>query len=110
LLSAYFHSGHTTVHPIGEDGAVGGSPIEWLETATGAHAIQTDPSNEFAFVPHIAGKGPNAIYQYRFDENTGHLIPNSPQESSPKNTWGRATLIIIQPEASFISPTNRAEA
>jgi hypothetical protein len=27
-------------------------------------------------VPHIAGNGPNAIFQFRFDDNTGHLTPN----------------------------------
>jgi 6-phosphogluconolactonase len=69
---------------------VGGPPIEWIETATGAHAIQVDRSNKFAFVPHIARiadnvmqppgdqLGPNAIYQFRFDENTGRLTPNTP--------------------------------
>ncbi len=78
VLSAYYQGAHAAVHPIGDDGSVGGSPIEWLETATGAHAMQTDPTNKFAFVPHIAGNGPNAIFQFRFDENTGHITPNSP--------------------------------
>ena len=78
LLSAYYQGAHAAVHPVGDDGAVGGPAIEWLETATGAHAMQTDPSNRFAFVPHIAGNGPNAIFQFRFDENTGHITPNSP--------------------------------
>ena len=90
LLSSYYQGGHVAVHPIGEDGAVGAPPIEWLATDTGAHAIQTDPSNKFAFVPHIARlhdnvmgpvqneNGPNVIFQFRFDEITGHLIPNSP--------------------------------
>ena len=90
LLSAYYQVAHVAVHPIGDDGAVGDPPIEWLATATGAHAIQTDASNKFAFVPHIArlndnvlepvkeAYGPNAIFQFRFDENTGRLTPNSP--------------------------------
>ncbi len=51
LLSSYYQGAHAAVHPIGDDGAVGGAPIEWLETAIGAHAMQTDPSNKFAFVP-----------------------------------------------------------
>ena len=64
---------------MGRDGAVGGPPIVWLETAIGAHAIQTDPSNTFAFVPHIDNRGgPNAIFQFKFDPDTGHLTPNSP--------------------------------
>ena len=90
LLSSYYQAGHAAVHPIGQDGSVGGPPIEWLATEIGAHAIQTDRSNRFAFVPHIARirdnvlepvreeYGPNAIFQFRFDENTGHLTPNSP--------------------------------
>ena len=44
------------VHPIGDDGSVGGEPIEWLETATGAHAMQTDPTNSYAFVPTHRGQ------------------------------------------------------
>jgi 6-phosphogluconolactonase len=88
LLSAYYQGAHAAVHPIGDDGAVGGPPIEWLETATGAHTMQTDPSNRFAFVPHIAGNGPNAIFQFRFDEGTGHLTPNSPLRVVPKDHLG----------------------
>lgn len=88
LLSSYYQGAHVAVHPLGDDGAVGGPPIEWLETATGAHAMQTDPSNRFAFVPHIAGNGPNAIFQFMFDENTGHITPNSPLRVEPKEHWG----------------------
>ena len=100
LLSAYYEGGHAAVHPIGDDGAVGDPPIEWLATDTGAHAIQTDPSNKFAFVPHIARisdnvlepakevYGPNAIFQFRFDENTGRLTPNSPLRVKPEELLG----------------------
>ena len=100
LLSSFYQSGHAAVHPIGKDGAVGDPPIEWLATDTGAHAVQTDPSNRFAFVPHIArlndnvmeplreSYGPNAIYQFKFDENTGHLTPNSPLRVEPEERLG----------------------
>jgi 6-phosphogluconolactonase len=88
LLSAYYQGARAAVHPLGADGSVGGPPIEWLETATGAHAMQTDPSNKFAFVPHIAGNGPNAIFQFWFDENTGHLTPNSPFKVEPAEHLG----------------------
>ena len=88
VLSAYYQGAHAAVHPVGDDGAVGDPPIEWLETATGAHAMQTDPSNRFAFVPHIAGNGPNAIFQFRFDENTGHITPNSPPRVEPEEHLG----------------------
>jgi 6-phosphogluconolactonase len=88
LLSAYYQGARAAVHPLGADGSVGGAPVEWLETATGAHAMQTDPSNKFAFVPHIAGNGPNAIFQFRFDENTGHLTPNSLFKVEPAEHLG----------------------
>ncbi len=88
VLSAYYQGAHAAVHPIGGDGSVGGSPIEWLETATGAHALQTDPTNSYAFVPHIAGNGPNAVFQFRFDENTGNITPNSPPRVEPEEHLG----------------------
>lgn len=90
LLSAQYQAGHVTVHPLGDDGSLGAPPVEHLATDTGAHQIQTDLSNRFAFVPHIARLfdnvmepandtvGPNVIYQLRFDEDTGHLTPNTP--------------------------------
>jgi 6-phosphogluconolactonase len=89
LLSAYYEGSMVTVHPIGEDGAVTGPPVQTLLTARGAHSVQTDPSNTFAFVPHIAaGRGPNAIFQFRFDENTGTLSPNDPPRVSPQEELG----------------------
>ena len=51
LLSSYYQGGHIAVHPLGDDGSVGGDPIEWIATNEGAHAMQTDRSNRFAFVP-----------------------------------------------------------
>ena len=89
LLSAYYGAGKAAVHRIGNDGAVSTPPIEWLDTATGAHSIQTDPSNKFAFVPHIAGSnGPNEIFQFKFNEGTGRLSPNSPPKVIPEEGAG----------------------
>ena len=84
VLSAYYYQAKVAVHLIGEDGAATAPPVEWLTTDTGAHAIQTDPSNRFAFVPHIANRGPNAIFQFKFDETTGHLTPSSPPPKYPR--------------------------
>jgi 6-phosphogluconolactonase len=100
LLSAYYQGGYAVVHPVGEDGAVGAPPIDRQEAATGAHAIQTDPSNRFAFVPHIArlndnvlepprdNPGPNMILQFRFDAQSGRLAPNSPFRVEPAERLG----------------------
>src|SRR5438034_2829761 len=90
LLAAYYQGGYAAVHPLGSDGAVGAPPLDRQDTANGAHAIATDPSNRFAFVPHIArlqdnvleppknNPGPNFIAQFRFDAQSGRLTPNAP--------------------------------
>ena len=90
LTVAFYGGARAGVYPIGADGELGGPPTESLTTADGAHAILTDRSNRFAFVPHIAYiqdnvleppkniPGPNVIYQFRFDADTGRLTPNDP--------------------------------
>ena len=100
LLSAYYQGGFAAVHPLGRDGAVGGPPLDQLATASGAHAIATDPTNRFAFVPHIArlndnvlepqrdNPGPNMILQFRFDADTGRLSANSPFRVEPAERVG----------------------
>src|SRR5262249_23236619 len=90
MLCAYYQGGYVAVYPIAADGAVGAIAVDKQETAVGAHAIASVPSNRFAFVPHIAriqdnvleppknNPGPNVILQYHFDANTGRLSPNTP--------------------------------
>jgi 6-phosphogluconolactonase len=79
LLAAYYLSKKVTVHLIGDDGAAIDPPVVFRETGIGAHCFQTDPSNRFAFVPHIAGNdAPNTIMQFRFDATTGEIAPNEP--------------------------------
>ena len=89
LLSAYYEGGRCAVHAIGDDGAAVAPPVEWLATDKGAHSMQTDASNRFAFVPHISGgNGPNAIFQFRFDAETGHITPNNPARVEPDAELG----------------------
>jgi 6-phosphogluconolactonase len=90
MLCAYYQGGYVAVYSIAADGTIGAAAVDKQETAVGAHAIGTDPSNRFAFVPHIArvqdnvleppknNPGPNVILQYSFDAQTGRLTPNTP--------------------------------
>jgi 6-phosphogluconolactonase len=90
MLCAYYQGGYVAVYPVAADGTIGAAAIDTQKTAIGAHAIAADPSNRFAFVPHIAriqdnvleppknNPGPNVILQYRFDAQTGRLSPNTP--------------------------------
>ena len=89
MLCAYYQGGYVALYPIAAVGSIG-TAVDKQETAVGAHAIAADPSNRFAFVPHIAriqdnvleppknNLGPNVILQYRFDAQTGRLSPNTP--------------------------------
>ena len=100
LLSAYYQGGYAAVHALGTDGAVRGPALDRQNTAPGAHAILTDPSNRFAFVPHIARQndnvleppknipGPNFIAQFRFDPASGRLSPNAPFKLEPREPIG----------------------
>tara|TARA_B100001750_G_C15469374_1_gene578934 strand:+ start:315 stop:1319 length:1005 start_codon:yes stop_codon:yes gene_type:complete len=88
LLSASYGYGLVGVHAIGTDGIVKVSPVDIHETAKCAHYIQTDVSNRFAFVPHVAES--NMICQFKFDELTGKLIPNDPfKVTQPADTGPR---------------------
>ncbi|HEV2187130.1 MAG TPA: beta-propeller fold lactonase family protein, partial [Stellaceae bacterium] len=90
MLVAYYQGGGAAVFRLAGDGTVGAPSQEWLATATGAHAIATDRSNRFAYVPHIARlqdnvleppkniAGPNTILQFRFDAESGILSANAP--------------------------------
>ena len=90
LLCAYYQGGYAAVHPIVADGTVGAASADKQVTAVGAHAIATDRSNRFAFVPHIAriqdnvleppknNPGPNFVAQFKFDAASGQLSPSAP--------------------------------
>src|ERR1700722_18156344 len=54
MLCAYYQGGYVAVYPIAADRTIGAAATDNQKTAVGAHAIATDPSNRFAFVPHIA--------------------------------------------------------
>ena len=73
LLAAYLIAGMVTVHPIGDDGAVRGPASDQRITEIYAHSILTDPSNRYAFVPHVAPT--DSIHQFRFDAGSGKLRP-----------------------------------
>ena len=100
MLVAYYQGGGAAVFRLAGDGTVGAPSQDWLATATGAHAIATDRSNRFAYVPHIARvqdnvleppkniAGPNTIMQFRFDPESGRLSPNAPTQVEQANLTG----------------------
>jgi 6-phosphogluconolactonase len=100
MLVAYYQGGGAAVHRLAADGTVGAASQEWLATAIGAHAIATDRSNRFAYVPHISRvqdnvleppknmPGPNMIMQFRFNAETGQLTANAPPQIAQPDLVG----------------------
>jgi 6-phosphogluconolactonase len=74
LMSAYYSAGMVAVHPINQDGVIGDSAVQWVETAGHAHCIHPDRSNRHFFVSQVVPS--NRILQFHFDESTGVLTPN----------------------------------
>ena len=120
LLSAYYQGGYAAVHPL-RPGRCGWRFIDRQTTAPGAHAILTDSSNRFVFVPHIArlndnvlepakeNPGPNVIFQFRFDAQTGRLSPNAPLRVEPADRLAAALNSVFIPGWILpISPMSRA--
>ena len=108
VLSASYQGAQVAVHAISDDGAVVGPPVQKLATATGAHAIQTDPSNKFAFVPTSPGGDPTRYFSSGSTKRRATLPPTHRQGSSRKNTLVPATIAFIQPKTSSTFPMSRA--
>ncbi len=79
LFSAYYGEGKVAVHRLGKQGEILEEVLQTIPTDKNAHAILPDQKNQFVFVPHT---GPNAIYQFLWDEKQGVLKPNSPPKLS----------------------------
>lgn len=75
LLAASYSEGVVGLSAI-QNGRVTGLPVVTLETGKKAHCIQLDPSNRFAFVPHVGEL--NKVEQLRFDAQAGTLTCNTP--------------------------------
>jgi 6-phosphogluconolactonase len=74
LLSASYGGSLVAVSPIGTDGVVQAAQ-QVVATEANAHAMQSDPSNRFAFATCLGG---GVVRQMRFDAASGRLADNEP--------------------------------
>ncbi|MDD9989256.1 MAG: beta-propeller fold lactonase family protein [Spirochaetaceae bacterium] len=89
LLTAYYADGAVAVHAIGGDGVAAGPPLCLHDTGVGAHILETDRTNRWAFSCTIAEPvGSNAVHQFLFDGRTGTLRPNTPPRLIGENGCG----------------------
>jgi 6-phosphogluconolactonase len=105
LLGASYGANLFCVHAVTADGRIG-EAIQVIPTARNAHAIRTDNTNRFVFVPHL---GTDQIFQFVFDEKSGRLTANTPpvvqlaQGSGPRH-------FITSPDNHFVYVLNELTA
>jgi 6-phosphogluconolactonase len=90
LLSASYGGHQVAVNPIGKDGKVG-APTQVIPTARNAHAIITDRTNKYVYVPHL---GTDQIFQFVFDQKSGKLTSNTPATVQLKQGTGPRHIIV----------------
>lgn len=89
LLSAYYADGSVAVHGIRKDGVAVGPPICMRQVGVGAHVLDTDRTNRWAFSCTIATPvGSNAVHQFVFDDHTGQIGLNTPSRLIGENGCG----------------------
>jgi len=96
LLGASYGGHLVSVNAVGKDGKVS-DPVQVVPTARNAHAIITDKTNRFVFVPHL---GTDQIFQFRLDAKTGKLTANTPPLVQMKAMTGPRH-IIMSPDNKF---------
>jgi 6-phosphogluconolactonase len=96
LLGASYGAHLVSVNSIGPDGKVS-DPIQVIPTARNAHAIITDRTNRYVFVPHL---GTDQVFQFRLDPTTGKLTANTPPLIQLKASTGPRH-IVVSPDNKF---------
>jgi len=91
LLSASYGANLVTVNAVGADGRVAGEALQVIPTARNAHAIITDNTNRFVYVPHL---GTDQIFQFVLDPKTGRLSANTPPVVQMKAGTGPRHIIV----------------
>src|SRR5688572_32363396 len=105
LLCASYHAHLVSVNPVNADGTVG-APQQVIPTARNAHAIITDRTNRYVFVPHL---GTDQVFQFVFDEKSGKLSANTPPVLQLKAGSGPRHLI-TSPDNRFVYLLNELTA
>lgn len=97
LLGASYGGHLVSVNPVTKDSGKVSEPIQVIPTARNAHAIITDQTNRYVFVPHL---GTDQIFQFRLDAKTGKLTANTPPLVQMKAGTGPRH-IIMSPDNKF---------
>ncbi|MEM0897753.1 MAG: beta-propeller fold lactonase family protein [Verrucomicrobiota bacterium] len=85
LLGANYGGGQVDVYAL-EDRMIGERVTALDEGRKNAHCVLPSPDNRFVYIPYV--KDTNALYQYRFDADTGGLTPLEPKDALPPDGTG----------------------
>ena len=108
VLSSYYQGARVAVHPVGDDGSVGEPPVVSLETATGAHAMQTDPTNRYAIRSAHRGERSQPGLAIPFRRRHRPDYPQLSSHSGAGRVPGASPLLLSSFPGRFsISPTSR---
>ena len=105
LLSVSYNGAKIAVNPIGPNGTVQPNPVQIISTGEKPHAIRSDLTNRFVYVPHL---GTSQIKQFLFDEKNGTLIPNNPDAVYTKENAGPRHLE-FSPDNRFVYVSNEID-
>lgn len=105
LFGASYSGNKISVNVINSGGEIHPEPLEVIPTGKHAHAIVTDPSNMFLFVPNL---GEDVVLQYRFDGASGKITPNQPSAVQTKKGAGPRH-IVFHPNGRFLFSTNELD-
>jgi 6-phosphogluconolactonase len=105
LLGASYGGHLVSVNTVGKDGKIS-APTQVIPTARNAHAIITDQTNRYVFVPHL---GTDQVFQFRLDTKTGMLTANTPPLVQLKAGTGPRH-IVMSPDNKFAYLLNELTA
>ena len=99
VLTSSIRGARASSYRVGADGALEAPAACTVHTLPGAHSVQVHPSNRFVYVPHCITQ--NAIFQFRYDGDTGQITPNDlavlvpPERSGPRHIRFHPTLDVM---------------
>jgi 6-phosphogluconolactonase len=105
LFAASYSGSRISVNRVGPAGAVDPEPLTVMPTGKHAHAVLTDPSNRFLFVPCL---GDDRILQFRFDAANGEITTNDPPWIDTRSGSGPRHLV-FHPDRRFAFGINELD-
>jgi 6-phosphogluconolactonase len=105
LLGASYTGDKISINPIGPQGWAQAESVQVVQTRKNAHAIMTDPSNNYLFASNLGG---DVILQFKFDAATGQVTPNMPAYVETKKGAGPRHFV-FHPNYRFVYGTNELD-